>query len=126
MVGVVVGVVGVVGCGGGLACVLCVRASVWKVPLQRGASCAGLLAGLPFLHPRLADLACLHLCCLLNPCTCRPLLAQVLPKREGLLHVSEWGFGHVRNVADVVKEGDLVDVMITELQVRRVCVGARV
>ncbi|KAL4853937.1 Polyribonucleotide nucleotidyltransferase [Chlorella vulgaris] len=41
---------------------------------------------------------------------------EVLPKREGLLHVSEWGYSHVRNVADVVKEGDLVDVMVLEVQ----------
>lgn len=48
-----------------------------------------------------------------------PLCArsQVLPKREGLLHVSEWGPSRVNNVADVVKEGDTVDVMVTEVQV---------
>lgn len=46
-----------------------------------------------------------------------PRRHQVLPKREGLLHVSEWGYSHVRNVADVVKEGDLVDVMVLEVQV---------
>lgn len=43
--------------------------------------------------------------------------SQVLPKREGLLHVSEWGPSRVNNVADVVKEGDTVDVMVTEVQV---------
>jgi hypothetical protein len=42
---------------------------------------------------------------------------QIAPKREGLLHVSEWGFSHVRSAPDVVKEGDRVDVMVTELQV---------
>ncbi len=42
---------------------------------------------------------------------------QVLPKREGLLHVSEWGPSRINNIADVVKEGDTVDVMITEIQV---------
>lgn len=48
----------------------------------------------------------------------RPRFApQVLPKREGLLHVSEWGAGRVSNIADVVKEGDAVDVMVTEVQV---------
>ncbi|KAL4419131.1 hypothetical protein ABPG77_002644 [Micractinium sp. CCAP 211/92] len=41
---------------------------------------------------------------------------EVLPKREGLLHVSEWGYQHVRAVAEVVKEGDLVDVMVLEVQ----------
>ncbi|KAL4447781.1 hypothetical protein ABPG75_005000 [Micractinium tetrahymenae] len=41
---------------------------------------------------------------------------EVLPKREGLLHVSEWGYQHVRAVSEVVKEGDLVDVMVMELQ----------
>lgn len=48
---------------------------------------------------------------------------QVLPKREGLLHVSEWSRERVANVADVVKEGDLVDVMITELQARGLSAG---
>jgi polyribonucleotide nucleotidyltransferase len=42
---------------------------------------------------------------------------EIAPKREGLLHVSEWGFSHVRSAPDVVKEGDRVDVMVTELQV---------
>lgn len=41
----------------------------------------------------------------------------MLPKREGLLHVSEWGPSRINNIADVVKEGDTVDVMITEIQV---------
>ena len=45
-----------------------------------------------------------------------PPTPQVLPKREGLLHVSEWGYSRVQNIADLVKEGDLIDVMITEVQ----------
>lgn len=49
-----------------------------------------------------------------------PNCQQVLPKREGLLHVSEWDFGHMKSIGDVVKEGDTVDVMITELQVSTV------
>lgn len=57
---------------------------------------------------------------LLDPARPQPwtrLAPQVLPKREGLLHVSEWGAGRVSNIADVVKEGDAVDVMVTEVQV---------
>ncbi|PSC72537.1 putative polyribonucleotide nucleotidyltransferase chloroplastic [Micractinium conductrix] len=41
---------------------------------------------------------------------------EVLPKREGLLHVSEWGAGRVQSISEVVKEGDSVDVMVMELQ----------
>ena len=43
---------------------------------------------------------------------------QVLPKREGLLHISEWSSTRVEVMAKEVKEGDLVDVMVTEVQVR--------
>jgi polyribonucleotide nucleotidyltransferase len=41
---------------------------------------------------------------------------EIMPKREGLLHVSEWDVGRTANIADVVKEGDLVDVMLVEVQ----------
>lgn len=91
--------------------------------------------------PPLLLLACRHCCWLLGPVAqprARPSLPaprpdrlppappppstrpprQVLPKREGLLHVSEWGPARVANIADEVKEGDLVDVMIIEVQVR--------
>lgn len=40
---------------------------------------------------------------------------EVQPKRDGLLHVSEWDFGHTKSISDVVKEGDLVDVMVLEV-----------
>lgn len=41
---------------------------------------------------------------------------EVLPRREGLLHVSEWDVGRTESIADVAKEGDLVDVMVVEVQ----------
>ena len=40
---------------------------------------------------------------------------EVAPKRDGLLHVSEWDFVRTASIADVVKEGDLVDVMVLEV-----------
>lgn len=40
---------------------------------------------------------------------------EVAPKRDGLLHVSEWDVGRTANIADVVKEGDVVDVMVLEV-----------
>ena len=40
---------------------------------------------------------------------------EFAPKRDGLLHVSEWAQERVSNIADVVKEGDLVDVMVLEV-----------
>jgi polyribonucleotide nucleotidyltransferase len=40
---------------------------------------------------------------------------EVAPKRDGLLHISEWDVGRTANIADVVKEGDRVDVMVLEV-----------
>lgn len=40
---------------------------------------------------------------------------EVAPKRDGLLHVSEWDVSRTASIADVVKEGDLVDVMVLEV-----------
>lgn len=40
---------------------------------------------------------------------------EVAPKRDGLLHVSEWDVTRTASIADVVKEGDLVDVMVLEV-----------
>ena len=40
---------------------------------------------------------------------------EVAPKRDGLLHVSEWDVTRTASIADVVKEGDLVDVMVMEV-----------
>jgi polyribonucleotide nucleotidyltransferase len=41
---------------------------------------------------------------------------EILPKREGLLHVSEWDVSHTKSITDVVKEGDLVDVKVIDIQ----------
>ncbi|GAB4816012.1 hypothetical protein N2152v2_003058 [Parachlorella kessleri] len=43
------------------------------------------------------------------------VLVEVFHKREGLLHVSEWDVTRTPNIADVAKEGDLLDVMVIEL-----------
>ena len=40
---------------------------------------------------------------------------EFAPKRDGLLHVSEWSKDRVSNIADVAKEGDLVDVMVLDV-----------
>jgi len=40
---------------------------------------------------------------------------EIAPKREGLLHVSEWDVARTASIAEVVKEGDLVDVMVLEV-----------
>ena len=39
----------------------------------------------------------------------------VLPNQEGLLHVSEIAYERVNNVADYLKEGDLIDVKVIEI-----------
>jgi polyribonucleotide nucleotidyltransferase len=41
---------------------------------------------------------------------------ELAPKRDGLLHVSEWDGTRTPNIADVVKEGDLVDVMVLQVE----------
>jgi polyribonucleotide nucleotidyltransferase len=40
---------------------------------------------------------------------------EVAPKRDGLLHVSEWDVDRTASITDVVKEGDRVDVMVLEV-----------
>lgn len=40
---------------------------------------------------------------------------ELTPKRDGLLHVSEWGVERTPSITEVVKEGDLVDVMVLEV-----------
>ena len=40
---------------------------------------------------------------------------ELAPKKDGLLHVSEWDFVRTASIADVVKVGDLVDVMVLEV-----------
>ena len=40
---------------------------------------------------------------------------ELAPKKDGLLHVSEWDFQRTSSIAEVVKEGDLVDVMVMEV-----------
>lgn len=40
---------------------------------------------------------------------------EIAPKKDGLLHVSEWDFKRTASIADVVKEGDVVDVMVIEV-----------
>lgn len=40
---------------------------------------------------------------------------ELAPKKDGLLHVSEWDFVRTASIADVVNVGDLVDVMVLEV-----------
>lgn len=40
---------------------------------------------------------------------------EIAPKKDGLLHVSEWDFNRTAAISDVVKEGDIVDVMVLEV-----------
>ena len=40
---------------------------------------------------------------------------ELAPKKDGLLHVSEWDFTRTASIADVVEVGDLVDVMVLEV-----------
>lgn len=40
---------------------------------------------------------------------------EIAPKKDGLLHVSEWDFKRTASIADVVKEGDTVDVMVIDV-----------
>jgi polyribonucleotide nucleotidyltransferase len=41
--------------------------------------------------------------------------AEILPGKEGLIHISQLAVGHTKKVEDVVKEGDKVKVKITEI-----------
>lgn len=43
---------------------------------------------------------------------------EFLPSTEGLLHVSEWSWEHTKNIEDVVKEGDVVEVKLVEIDPR--------
>ena len=40
---------------------------------------------------------------------------ELAPKKDGLLHVSEWDYGRTAAISDVVAVGDTVDVMVLEL-----------
>lgn len=40
---------------------------------------------------------------------------EIAPGRDGLVHVSEWEVGRVKDMTAVVKEGDLVDVQVIEI-----------
>ncbi len=40
---------------------------------------------------------------------------EILPKQEGLVHVSELAWSRVENVADVVKVGDIMNVKVIEI-----------
>jgi ribosomal protein S1 len=40
---------------------------------------------------------------------------ELAPKKDGLLHVSEWDYGRTAAISDVVEVGDTVDVMVLEL-----------
>jgi polyribonucleotide nucleotidyltransferase len=41
--------------------------------------------------------------------------AEILPKQEGLIHVSELAWGHVNRVTDVVQIGDIVPVKVISI-----------
>ncbi|MFA6428189.1 MAG: polyribonucleotide nucleotidyltransferase [Candidatus Buchananbacteria bacterium] len=41
--------------------------------------------------------------------------AEILPKQEGLIHVSELAWGHVNRVTDVVQIGDVVPVKVLQI-----------
>lgn len=41
--------------------------------------------------------------------------AEILPGQEGLIHISQLSDKHVKSVQDVVKEGDVVPVMVIEI-----------
>lgn len=40
---------------------------------------------------------------------------QVLPKREGLVRLSDWDTSFTKSVGDKFKEGDLVDVQVSDI-----------
>ncbi len=40
---------------------------------------------------------------------------EIFPKKEGLLHISKMDFGKVRQVSDILKEGDEVDVKVIKV-----------
>lgn len=42
-------------------------------------------------------------------------IVEVLPNTDGLLHISEIAFERIRNVSDVLKEGDEVDVKVMDI-----------
>jgi polyribonucleotide nucleotidyltransferase len=41
--------------------------------------------------------------------------AEILPGKEGLIHISQLATGRIKKVEDVVKEGDKVKVVVTEI-----------
>ena len=40
---------------------------------------------------------------------------QILPGTDGLVHISELAEGYVKNVSDVIKLGDVVDVKLISI-----------
>lgn len=40
---------------------------------------------------------------------------EILPRQEGLVHISELSWGYVKNVSDVVKVGDVIPVKVIEI-----------
>lgn len=44
---------------------------------------------------------------------------EILPGKQGLLHISEIGWERVRNVEDVLKEGDTVEVKLIEIDEKK-------
>jgi polyribonucleotide nucleotidyltransferase len=41
--------------------------------------------------------------------------AEILPGKEGLIHISQFSDQHIKKVEDVVKEGDEVKVKVLEI-----------
>lgn len=40
----------------------------------------------------------------------------MLPRRDGLLRAPEWDTSYTRSIGDVAREGDRIDVMVTDMQ----------
>ena len=40
---------------------------------------------------------------------------EFMPGKEGMVHISELDTRHIKKVTDVVKEGDVIDVMVTRI-----------
>ena len=41
-------------------------------------------------------------------------IVEVLPRRDGMVHISEWDVSRVAAMTDVVSEGDMIDVQVLE------------
>jgi polyribonucleotide nucleotidyltransferase len=42
-------------------------------------------------------------------------IVEFMPKRQGLLHISEIAYEHVKNVSDVLNEGDELEIKLLEV-----------